>query len=250
MTGPWRLSSPQPGRDAAAPDRLDLEPLVSQLKQRAGVLGVVLLGSLARGEGRASSDIDLIALMAPGQPQQVEAFSYGGRPTEVFLVSEADIRAALAGRLAARTIAIWHGGRVLHDTDNRLAALLAEIEERYRRGRPAMSEEERVYTRFELSHLRGLLGENAAEPSPRAQASYRLLVAMAVRMATEALLAHERRWPVGLRSTLAALESIDRESAALAQQALVAAPGSGSQLVQNLLERTQERLGGALPGWP
>ena len=63
--------------DETVMDRLTLadgvrEQLVAWLRERAGALNaqgvrsVSLVGSLARGEGRADSDVDLLVKLAPG----------------------------------------------------------------------------------------------------------------------------------------------------------------------------------------
>ncbi len=224
-----------------------LEGLVASLQERPGVVGIAVVGSFARGEVRSGSDIDVVVLTDVGNPYHVEGFEYAGRAAEVLFVREDTIRSWLADpHQRAQAIATWAGGRVLHDTGRRLAVLLAQIEEQHRRGPAPMTAEDGEYARFELTHLRQLVEEAAM---PTSQSTCRLLIAAAIRAATEALLRDAQRWPVGWRTTLPALRSLDAEAADLAERALTEPVATAVNAARALIDRALGVLGGPLrPG--
>lgn len=227
-----------------------LEDHANALRLRAGVVGVAAVGSFARGAARPGSDLDIVVLTDSDGPPSVAAFAYADRPTEALFMPERALRAALDDpRRGAQTIATWAGARILHDRDGRLAALLAEVEAVQRRGAAPMTDEEREYARFELTHARGLIEEAAASLSPTDRATCRLLIASTVRGATGTLLRHARRWPVGWRATLPALRALDPEAADRAVCALTAPEADAANAAMTFIDHALRALGGPLrPG--
>ncbi len=227
-----------------------LEPLTAALRQRTGVVGIAVVGSFARDEVRPGSDLDVVVLTDPETSRRVEVFEYADHLAEVLFIPESAIRAALDNpRGGAQMIATWAGGRVLHDTDDRLSTLLAEIETLYRQGPADMTQEEREYARFELAHLWGLIEETASSPTRTGRATCRLLIAPAVRAVTDSLLRHARRWPVGWRATLPALRSLDARAADLAARALTEEDASAVDAARALIDHARHTLGEPLrPG--
>ncbi len=229
-----------------------LAELVVQLRRRAGVVGIAVGGSVARGAARAGSDLDILVLVDvnAGTPSRVEAFRYAGRPTEVLFLREDALRDIVRDEPGGtQTISTWAGARILDDTDGRLAGLLAALEARYRRGPSPLTAEERDYALFEMEHARALIGEAAASSAPTEQATCHLLIAGATHIAANILLRRAHRWPVGWRQTLRALRALDSAAAALAERALAAPNGDAVDAAQGLLDHAQRALDGPLrPG--
>jgi predicted nucleotidyltransferase len=85
------------------------EELLS-LAHRRGITSVRVFGSMARGEGRDDSDVDLLVTLAPGTSALalggllIDAQELLGRPVDV--VSESGLHPALRERVLADAIAL------------------------------------------------------------------------------------------------------------------------------------------------
>lgn len=228
-------------------DQPALEGLVTRLRQRSGVVGIAVGGSVARGVVRVSSDLDVLIIVDVGDPSRVEAFRYAGRLTEALFLREDILRDIVEdARGGVQTIATWAGARILYDTNGRLGALLAALETRHQRGPAPLTTEERDYALFEVAHVRALTEEIAASPTSTDQATCRLLIASATRIVADILLRRARRWPVGWRQTLSALRVLDADVVTLAERALTAPISDAVDAAQGLLDHAQHALDGLL----
>ena len=104
-----------------------LEAVLAEHRADAGVLGVHLCGSLARGTARADSDIDLLLVLADGGVQRTSRTQYG------LIVVEQGARTAAGWRQQFTPSRIgdesWGyaflDGVILHDPDGAVARLVA-----------------------------------------------------------------------------------------------------------------------------
>ena len=69
------------------PDMHQVTPLISELSHKEGIIALVLFGSVARGQARRISDIDLCIVTPKDlpQPDRWDLFSYGSEGVDVNL---------------------------------------------------------------------------------------------------------------------------------------------------------------------
>ncbi|MCS6867275.1 nucleotidyltransferase domain-containing protein, partial [Thermus sp.] len=100
------------------------------LQEWPEVLGVVLFGSLARGEATAFSDADLLVLLAhtplPFPERLLHYRPQGVRGVEVFPYTLEEVRQSLRGAWGLAPVALREG-MVLWEREGALRALAAEL---------------------------------------------------------------------------------------------------------------------------
>jgi predicted nucleotidyltransferase len=194
---------------------VDIDALVDIVRRtEPDAKAVILVGSWARGEANASSDVDLVVLWArPYRALQVGAFA--DRLVEILYLpipppTEPPRRATV------------RGARILYDPDSLAAAWLSRLRSAWEKG-PASSSALAAYRRWEaVQGLRTL--EWLASRGADAEA------ALVGRRLVEDLLLEvfERhgRWPPSLHRQLTELEGIDPASAAMLRRCLTATRAS------------------------
>jgi predicted nucleotidyltransferase len=98
-----------------------LDSLMAEMKHEPFIIGVMLQGSVARGDYHTGSDLDLLVLVADGQGKGLVSEQIDGILVERHYRDEATLRQRFERRpyLAYGLV----DGRILHDPQGRLAAL-------------------------------------------------------------------------------------------------------------------------------
>jgi predicted nucleotidyltransferase len=98
-----------------------LDSLMAEMKREPSIIGVMLQGSVARGDYHTGSDLDLLVLVADGQGKGLVSEQIDGILVERHYRDEATLRHRFERRPA-----IAYGlveGRILYDPQGRLAGL-------------------------------------------------------------------------------------------------------------------------------
>lgn len=183
--------------------------LVDALRSRHGATVVLVYGSRARGQGRADSDLDVLALCAGEVTATRDSRPWEGAWLDAFIAPE-------AGFAVTEVELRLEGGRVLLDHDGRGAAILGEVEALVRRGprrTPGELEAERAWLVRMLDRIAvgGTLGD-----ARRAQLQEQLIPMW---------FTLRGRWFRGLPAALATLERDAPEDLAVLAKALEAGAG-------------------------
>jgi predicted nucleotidyltransferase len=121
---------------AAVSARLTLEEVVARLSRHAGVDGVLVIGSVSKGQLTPASDYDLVVVLAemPAALDPCGVTSIDGRLTDLLFVSVAQLEALLAleeeiaGTAWLGRIARWfEAGEVRFDREGRLGRVQASV---------------------------------------------------------------------------------------------------------------------------
>jgi hypothetical protein len=98
----------------------EIRHLVDELAGRPEVLGVALFGSVARGDARPDSDVDVFVLVTDGMWRDVE--ERGQRHVEFVFSSPERTQAFGEGR-PDEYVQMWQDAQVLIDKEGRMAEL-------------------------------------------------------------------------------------------------------------------------------
>ena len=129
------------------PDDLAFGSLVETIRERGedlGVVGILLCGSLARGDWDEASDIDILAAVE-GRGPWIQVGEWAGRDIEILYQPLDALRRHRPKR------ATFEGARILYDPLQQLAPILERWEKEFRAPRPA-SAGDAAYSRWELAH--------------------------------------------------------------------------------------------------
>ena len=116
--------------------------LLAELDRDERVTGVLLAGSLARGDALPGSDVDLVVLVADGVPAEFRAERRDGMLVEWSLQDEAAAREQLAAR--PMRIYTYLDGRILRDDTGGLLRLGAQARAHYAAYRTPPKEREDI----------------------------------------------------------------------------------------------------------
>ncbi len=155
---------------AASLEAIPLEPhrrVVAEVLNEACanplIVGVLLIGSLGRGNAVPGSDIDMLFLLTDGQGQ-TRIFPNQEREGLLIEFHYRDVATALAQLEDAPS---WHyaylGGRILHDPTGRLAQLVAEVRARAASWRPKSAERRKHAFYADRTGHKLLAGINAGD---------------------------------------------------------------------------------------
>lgn len=116
-------------------------------------LGALLGGSVSRGEGRASSDLDVAILNPDGQAYWATFEDYGW-PIESFVLTPLSYSRVFAHEVQRRWpihLVLWAEGLVLYDPQGYAAMMKQEAEQLLAAGPPPLNGEEIAQTRENLT---------------------------------------------------------------------------------------------------
>jgi predicted nucleotidyltransferase len=140
-----------------------LSEALADLRRDEAIIGVLLAGSLARGDALPGSDIDLYVLLRDGRPKTSFAVERDGILVERMGADEAAIRQRFIER--PMSLYTYLDGRILHDPAGRLAdltALARQLFDAYR-----TSEAERQAIAYWLASVRRKLAAARAAGDER-----------------------------------------------------------------------------------
>ena len=179
---------------------------VAELEQRAGVLGVLLFGSWARGDPRPDSDVDLVVILRDGYRRCVE--HRGSQVFEIIYTTEA---AALTYWAAHRDDAagLWDVAKVLYDADGTMRRLATGARDVLAEGKPPLDTERIASLRFDVEDLLRHIAHVAATDPATAQ----LLLANKVFQLTAAVFDIAGTWTPPPKQRLARLDALRPELA-------------------------------------
>jgi predicted nucleotidyltransferase len=181
-----------------------------------------LAGSVVRGEGTPTSDLDLVVVGDEG-PWRASYLAEGW-PVEAFVHTEASLRDYFGSDAARRMPSLPRmcaEGLVVVDPAGRAEALRAEARALLDAGPPALEAAELAQRRYGLTDLVEDL-EGAADPH-----ELRFIAAELAQVASDFRLAYHRRWSGRGKWALRALAAADPDAAVALSDALAAAVGDG-----------------------
>jgi hypothetical protein len=130
--------------------------LVDELARRPEVLGVALFGSVARGDARPDSDVDVFVLVKDGMWRDVE--KRGQRHVE-FVFSSPERTQAFGERRPDEYVQMWQEAQILLDNEGRMAELRRAAEDLRVRGKPRPDQRSIRHWQFDAEdQLRGVRG--------------------------------------------------------------------------------------------
>jgi predicted nucleotidyltransferase len=111
----------------------EVQRLIDELAQRSEVLGVALFGSVARGDARSDSDVDVFVLVKEGLWRDVE--ERGQRHFE-FVFSSPERTQEFGERRPDEYVKMWQEAQILLDKEGRIAEFRQAAEELRIQGKP------------------------------------------------------------------------------------------------------------------
>ncbi|MYW68229.1 nucleotidyltransferase domain-containing protein [Streptomyces sp. SID8379] len=156
-------------------------------------LGAVLGGSAARGQARATSDLDLAVLLPDTESSRREVIRHEGRLAELFLHAVGDIADVLEGDRAQRRatmLFVYGQGLVLLDPDGHVARVRDRARELLDAGPPALTPAEWERGRYLVTCFLDDLLDTRGDERHEQLATADLLL----REASHLLTAHHGAW--------------------------------------------------------
>jgi nucleotidyltransferase-like protein len=139
----------------------EIRHLVDELARRPEVLGVAVFGSVARGDARPDSDVDVFVLVKDGMWRDAE--ERGQRQVE-FVFSSPQRTQAFAERRPDEYVQMWQDAQILLDKEGRMAALQGAAEDMRVRGKPRPDQRSIRHWQFDAEdQLRGVRGLRARD---------------------------------------------------------------------------------------
>lgn len=217
-----------------------LRELVSFIIQSYDVLGIIVSGSIIRGNPNAGSDFDTYVIHAKPERQRIQKF-FHGVPAEIFLNPPAAIRSYFRDEPKSGSPCTAHmltTGFVILDRDPVVQTLVSEAKASLDQG-PDLSAQALMFKRYGAADRL----ENAVDIAEFAPANASLILHSAVEEIIEYYFLAENRWLPRVKERLAALAESDPEIGALAYQfysdaELPAKFTAAEQLAQKILGET------------
>jgi Nucleotidyltransferase domain len=139
----------------------EVQRLVDELARRPEVLGVALFGSVARGDARPESDVDVFVLVKEGVWRDVE--KRGQRNFE-FVFSSPQSTQAFGEKSPDEYVKMWHEAQILLDKEGRIAELRRAAGDLRARGKPPPDERSIRHRKFDAAdQLRSIRGLQATD---------------------------------------------------------------------------------------
>ena len=224
-----------------APFQAALEAILGELALRDDVVGIVFFGSVARGEARSGSDLDLYAITAQdarghlGRP-------VAGVPVEVSFGSIAQMTVQVRQELPTVVHAFATGHLLLDRAEGALLALCQQALVTWERGPSAPSPSTLLRFRFHLTDLARDL-----EAMPETSAATALMGAECVRLAIEAFCATAMVWMPPMRDVVTTLDAQHADVTTLVRQC--ASAGFPASLAVRVADRVLRDIGGRLEAY-
>lgn len=228
-------------------DTAILQQVLSLLQAEFGddLLGVLATGSRIRGEGDATSDIDLPVVIAQPRRQR-RNMVVEGVEVEMFLNPPFQIRRYFADERASGRGAeqhMWATGRIFYDPQGFMAELQAEALAQWQAGPLPLSTAERWLARYTAADgLRDIVDVLDADPERAAYLIGRMLpevVNMFYRI--------QRRWLVKPKRVLLDLATWDTTAANLATAACSGTASERFAALEGLISHVLTSLDGPMP---
>jgi Nucleotidyltransferase domain len=139
----------------------EIQHLVDELARRPDVLGAALFGSVARGDARPDSDVDVLVLVQEGFWRDVE--ERGHRHFE-FVFSSPESTQAFGERRPDEYVKMWQEAQILLDKKGRIAQLRRAAEDLRVRGKALPDRRSIRHSRFDAEdQLRGVRSLRATD---------------------------------------------------------------------------------------
>jgi hypothetical protein len=139
----------------------EIRHLADELARRPEVLGVALFGSVARGDARPDSYVDVFVLVQDGMWREVEEL---GRRHVEFVFSSPQSTQAFGQRRPDEYVKMWQEAQVLLDKEGRMAELRQAAEDLRVRGKPHLDQRSIRHRQFDAEdQLRGVRGLRATD---------------------------------------------------------------------------------------
>lgn len=138
---------------------------LAKLREDKAILGLLLVGSYARGDETPESDVDLLALSRIEDWEEIR--KEGDFLLDIRVISQTSLEAMLATN-TAMVLSLWEDAVILDDPHEELLRTQEEITAYNRRGAPRPSSERQAHTRHQAEHLLGSIrGSNRDAPADR-----------------------------------------------------------------------------------
>jgi len=139
----------------------EIRHLADELATRPEVLGVALFGSVARGDARPDSDVDMFVLVTDGTWRDVE--QRGHRHVE-FVFSSPESSRAFGERRPDEYVRMWQDAQILFDKHGRMAELRQAAADLRARGKPHLDQRSIRHRQFDAEdQLRSVRGLRATD---------------------------------------------------------------------------------------
>jgi hypothetical protein len=227
-------------------DHVIIRQVLAKLQAEFGadLLGVLATGSRVRGEGDASSDIDLHVLIAPLRRQR-RNIVVAGVEVEMFINPPAQIRRYFAdNNITGRGIDqhMWSTGRIVYDPQGSVAELMAEAQRQWDAGPPVVDASDwrvRYLPADALRDIGDVLERDPEQTLLMIGALLAELISMHYRLG--------RRWHVKPKRVLADLATWDVPAAELVRRACEGTLNERYTTLQSLTEHVLAPVGGPMP---
>ena len=184
---------------------------LEELKQRSDVLGVIMLGSWARGNNRPDSDVDLVVILTEGYRRTVE--HRNGQPFEIIYTTEKGAFDYWEGH-KDDAAGLWEVAKILYDKDNTVEQLKNKITEVLDAGKKSIDEYQLGQFRFDaediLKYVESIL---ASDPT-----SANLILTNKIFALTELFFDIQQMWTPAPKQRLAEIQKISADFYALLKE--------------------------------
>ena len=154
----------------------EVRQLAGELARRPEVLGAALFGSVARGDARPDSDLDVFVLVTDGMWRDVE--QCGHRQVE-FVFSSPESTRAFGERRPDEYVKMWQDAQILFDKQGRMAELRQAAEDLRAHGKPRPDQLSIRHRQFDAEdQLRGIRGLRATDLPAAALVLHRHVTAL------------------------------------------------------------------------
>lgn len=121
------------------PHRKAIEKIVTDLKERKDLLGIILYGSLVEKEPRPDSDIDMLAIVSsPGW--SLKNFEVNGIGVELFIFDVTKVLCELCEGVSCYTVRNIGAGKIYYYSDSIILKIKEMGNELYKKGPPLPDE--------------------------------------------------------------------------------------------------------------
>jgi predicted nucleotidyltransferase len=189
----------------------DTRHFLEELKQKPGVLGVLLFGSWAQGNNRPDSDVDLVVILKEGYKRAVE---YRNRQVFEIIYTTADAAFEYWSVHRDDGASLWEVAKILHDKDGTMQRLEGRVKELLSAGKKPIETSELGHLRFDIEDQLKYV-EIISDSDPT---TANLMLTSKVNALAELFFDIRQMWTPAPKQRLAIIREIDPDFHSLLQQ--------------------------------
>ncbi|GHO89683.1 nucleotidyltransferase domain-containing protein [Dictyobacter formicarum] len=129
-----------------------LQEIIEEARQQEEIIGILLTGSVARGDALPGSDLDLRFILTPGLKREFQSELRQGVLVEQGYADVASAQSKLEAD--AMQVYAYLDGRILFDPQGVLAQLREQAQKRFETYRISEQERAKIITRLEAARLK------------------------------------------------------------------------------------------------